>query len=292
MKAIYKVLVGLALVTVLPASITSCREDAPSVTQTAQVTVTNEFSKVVEAINNGALKNEQAIQELTKALTKMNTSQGEKLQAIIDVLKDVNSTLDAKLATLTAAIASPGTNLATKLEAIATAINNHVIAQDKLVEKITQSIDKLGGTLSSKMGEINQAIQDASKSSDEKFNLLLGVINSSTMTLGEKLQTIQTALASNKEILDKLDKAMAELLPTVKDNNERLKALEGLSAKVDEILKEVRAGREDAAKATKEILAKLDELIALLGGVTPPPPTPPATEIEEAVDLGLPSGTE
>jgi len=46
------------------------------------VSVVNDFSKVVEAINNRALKNEEAIQQLTEAIDKMNSDQAGKLQPL------------------------------------------------------------------------------------------------------------------------------------------------------------------------------------------------------------------
>ena len=77
MKAIYKALLGLALMTAVPTSFTSCREDAPSVNQTADITIKNEFSKLVEAINNGNLKREEAIKKITEAIDGMNKSSSE-----------------------------------------------------------------------------------------------------------------------------------------------------------------------------------------------------------------------
>ena len=72
MKAIYKALLGLALMTAVPTSFTSCREDAPSVNQTADITIKNEFSKLVEAINNGNLKREEAIKKVMDMVIEKN----------------------------------------------------------------------------------------------------------------------------------------------------------------------------------------------------------------------------
>ena len=106
MKRILKSLVALALLTALPASFTSCREDAPSITHTTRVSVTNDFSAVVEAINNGNLKREEAIKKITEAINSMNASRSEILGKILEVLGSVNNTLDTKLAAIEAAIAS------------------------------------------------------------------------------------------------------------------------------------------------------------------------------------------
>ena len=78
----------------IPAFFSSCQEDAPQIDYTMSVTVVNDFSKVVDAINNGTLKNEQAIAQLTAAIDKMNADQQTKLQAIKDVLNSVNATIE------------------------------------------------------------------------------------------------------------------------------------------------------------------------------------------------------
>lgn len=96
-------LFAIAMLMAAPAFFSSCQEDAPQINYTMSVSVTNDFSKVVEAINNGSLKNEEAINRLTAAIDKMNTDQQTKLQAIIDVLNSVNATLDTKLAAIEAA---------------------------------------------------------------------------------------------------------------------------------------------------------------------------------------------
>lgn len=85
-------LLAIAMLLAAPAFLTSCQEDAPEINYTMNVSVINDFTKVVEAINNGSLKNEQAIAKLTEAIDKMNADQQTKLQAIIDVLNSVNAT--------------------------------------------------------------------------------------------------------------------------------------------------------------------------------------------------------
>ena len=98
MKRIKFILLAIAMLLAAPAFLTSCQEDAPEINYTMNVSVINDFAKVVEAINNGSLKNEQAIQKLTEAIDKMNADQQTKLQAITDVLNSVNATLETKLA--------------------------------------------------------------------------------------------------------------------------------------------------------------------------------------------------
>ena len=104
--------------------LTSCQEEAPAINYTMSITVTNDINKVVEAIENGFLKNEGAIKKLTESIDKMNTDQAGKLQSILDVLTNVNLTLDTKLAVLEAAMQAQTLSLEAKLDLLEAAINN------------------------------------------------------------------------------------------------------------------------------------------------------------------------
>lgn len=286
MKRILKSLVALALLTALPVSFTSCREDAPSITHTTRVSVTNDFSAVVEAINNGNLKREEAIKKITEAINRMNGSHTEILGEILKVLGSVNNTLDTKLAAIEAAIASQKLLLEDKLEVIAKAISDHMLNQEEAVKKITQAIEKLGGTLAQRLEQIQAAINSKEKSLQEKLNLILATIDAQTINLSGKLSTIKALLESEtatiKERLGALDTAMQELLKQVKANGQAqgkiLEQLETLASTVNTLLEEVRAGKAEAAQALAEILKKLDELIAKINNTVPTP---------EIIDLGL-----
>ena len=286
MKAIYKALLGLALMTAVPTSFTSCREDAPSVNQTVDITVKNEFSKLVEAINNGNLKREEAIKKVTEAIDGMNKSSSEILSEILEVLGSVNNTLETKLAAIEGAINSQRLLLEEKLQLIAKAIGDHMLNQDEVVKKITQAIDKLGGTLAGKLEQIKTAINSNEKTTQAKLDLILAMINAQTINLGSKLDALKTLIETEtvaiSQKIDILDKAMKALQEQAKANGvangqiqEQLKAL---ATTVNTLLEEVRAGKADATKAFAEILKKLDELIAKINNNTPIPGT---------TDLGL-----
>ena len=94
-----KKLIPLAITMLLavPAFLTSCQEDAPEINYTMSVSVVNDFTKVVEAIDRGALKNEEAIAKLADAIDRMSSDQQAKLQAIRDVLGSVNTALETRL---------------------------------------------------------------------------------------------------------------------------------------------------------------------------------------------------
>lgn len=141
MKRIFLPLVGLALL-LAPATFSSCKEDAPKVSHTTSVTVTNDFSKVVEAINQGTLKSEAAIKKLTEAIDKMQADQATKLASIISVLGDVNKTLETKLAAIESAISAQTLSLEGKLDILAEAIGKHLLKQEELTAKITKAMER------------------------------------------------------------------------------------------------------------------------------------------------------
>ena len=110
------ILLAGALLLATPVFFSACQEDAPEIDYEMKVTVVNDFTKVVEAINNGALKNEQAINQLKQAIDQMNADQQTKLQAIIDAVNAVNNTLDAKLAVIEAAIKAQTLSMEAKMD--------------------------------------------------------------------------------------------------------------------------------------------------------------------------------
>ena len=293
MKRIFLPLVGLALL-LAPATFSSCKEDAPKVSHTTSVTVTNDFSKVVEAINQGTLKSEAAIKKLTEALDKMHADQATKLQAISDILGDVNKTLETKLAAIESAISSQTLSLEGKLDILAEAIKKHLLKQEELTGKITEAIDKLGGTLAEKLKQITDAITSTAKTTQEKLDLLMGLINTQSVPLSDKLDAIAKAIGGLKESSAKQLEALGTTLTKLKEAAEAsgttqasvLKQLEALVAKAAELQEEVKQGKSSAALAVAAILKQLEEIKAKIGTT----PTPPTAEEVEYVDLGLPSG--
>nr|WP_314773301.1 hypothetical protein [uncultured Porphyromonas sp.] len=293
MKRILRPLAALAFLLALPLSFSSCQEDAPEVDYKMEVTVTNDFSKVVEAINQGALKKEEAIKKLTEALDKMQADQATKLKAISDILGDVNKTLETKLAAIEGAISSQTLSLEGKLDILAEAIGKHLLKQEELTGKITEAIDKLGGTLDQKLKEITDAINSTAKTTQDKLDRLMGLINTQTIPLSDKLDAIAKAIRglteSSAQQLEALNTTLSALLEQAKAKGATeasvLKQLEALVTKAAELQEEVKQGKSSAALAVAAILKQLEEIKAKIGST----PTPPA-EAVEYVDLGLPSG--
>ena len=110
---------AITMLLAVPAFLTSCPEDAPEINYTMSVSVINDFTKVVEAIDRGALKNEEAIAKLADAIERMISDQ----QAIRDVLGSVNTSLETKLVALEAALKAQTLSLVDKLDLLEAAVN-------------------------------------------------------------------------------------------------------------------------------------------------------------------------
>ena len=217
------ILLAGALLLATPVFFSACQEDAPEIDYEMKVTVVNDFTKVVEAINNGALKNEQAINQLKQAIDQMNADQQTKLQAIIDAVNAVNNTLDAKLAVIEAAIkaqtlsmeakmdllkgviAAQTTSLETKLGAIEAAIKAQTLSVEAKMDLIHDIIDAQTTALELKIAAIEAAVKAQTLSMEAKMDLIHDIIESQTSALELKLAAIKTALKEESIALaDKL----------------------------------------------------------------------------------------
>ncbi len=217
------ILLAGALLLATPVFFSACQEDAPEIDYEMKVTVVNDFTKVVEAINNGALKNEQAINQLKQAIDQMNADQQTKLQAIIDAINAVNNTLDAKLAVIEAAIkaqtlsmeakmdllkgviAAQTTSLETKLGAIEAAIKAQTLSVEAKMDLIHDIIDAQTTAIELKIAAIEAAVKAQTLSMEAKMDLIHDIIASQTSALELKLAAIETAMKEESIALaDKL----------------------------------------------------------------------------------------
>lgn len=239
MRTLKSILLAGAMLLAIPAFFSSCQEDAPQIDYTMSVTVVNDFSKVVDAINNGTLKNEQAIAQLTAAIDKMNADQQTKLQAIKDVLNSVNATIDAKLAVIEAAMKAQTLSLEGKLALIEDAMKAQTLTLEKKCDAIVAAIKGLPDytakleaiekainalpdytskleaiekaltsqtlALAEKLGFIQGALEDQTIAMKEKMDILKGVINDQTKALDLRLGALETAMKNQTlELKDKL----------------------------------------------------------------------------------------
>lgn len=297
MKRIKSILFAIAMLLATPAFFTSCQEDAPEINYTMNVSVINDFTKVVEAINNGFLKNEEAIKKLTEVIDKMNADQQTKLQAIIDVLNSVNATLETKLAAIEAAMKAQTLTLESKLTLLETAIKNQTLRQEEMAGKLTTAIENLQGDMQEKIAAIAEAINNVNTTLQSKLALIEAAIKAQTLSLEAKLALIEAAIKAMPNYNDKFD-AVVAALNAMKAQIEALgtgqadivTAINNTTAVINSLIAAVNSGNADTAAALAQIIQKLEELKEKIGngggGVTPPTPQP----TDEYVDLDLPSG--
>ena len=275
MRTLKSILLAGAMLLAIPAFFSSCQEDAPQIDYTMSVTVTNDFSKVVDAINNGTLKNEQAIAQLTAAIDKMNADQQTKLQAIKDVLNSVNATIDAKLAAIEAAMTAQTLSLEGKLALIEDAMKAQTLTLEKKCDALVAAIKGLPD-YTAKLAAIETAIK-ALPNYEEQLKALNTLITAQNSKLDDQIAALEGIKNAIPDYSNKLD-AIENAIKAMPDHNA---AINSIKDEIANLVKEVKDGNKSKADALAEIAKKLEELKAA-GGST--------TVVKDCVDLGLPSG--
>ena len=278
MKRIKFILLAITMLLAAPAFLTSCQEDAPEINYTMNVTVTNDFTKVVEAINNGSLKNEQAIAKLTEAIDKMNADQQTKLQAIIDVLNSVNATLETKLAAIEAAMKAQTLTLESKLALLETAVNNQTLKQEEMAEKLITAINNLQGNMDAKIEAITEAINSVNATLQSKLALIEAAIKAQTVSLENKLdlleqaikalpdytsqlEAIKTAVANLPDYGDKIS-AIAAAINALPDYSSKFDAVVAALSAMKTQIEELGTGQAAIATEIGKVTAAINNLIA------------------------------
>ena len=275
MRTLKSILLAGAMLLTIPAFFSSCQEDAPQIDYTMSVTVANDFSKVVDAINNGTLKNEQAIAQLTAAIDKMNADQQTKLQAIKDVLNSVNATIDAKLAAIEAAMTAQTLSLEGKLALIEDAMKAQTLALEKKGDALVAAIKGLPD-YTAKLAAIETAIK-ALPNYEEQLKALNTLITAQNSKLDDQIAALEGIKNAIPDYSNKLD-AIENAIKAMPDYNA---AINGIKDEIANLVKEVKDGNKSEADALAEIAKKIEALKAA-GGST--------TVVKDCVDLGLPSG--
>ena len=298
MRTLKSILLAGAMLLAIPAFFSSCQEDAPQIDYTMSVTVVNDFSKVVDAINNGTLKNEQAIAQLTAAIDKMNADQQTKLQAIKDVLNSVNATIDAKLAVIEAAMKAQTLSLEGKLALIEDAMKAQTLTLEKKCDAIVAAIKGLPDytaklqaiekaisalpdytskleaiekaltsqtlALAEKLGFIQGALEDQTIAVKEKMDILKGVINDQTKALDLRLGALETAMKNQTlELKDKLSLLNSTLETQTLTLANKLEAISSAVEAMPDYTSKL-AAIEAAIKALPNYEAQLKALNALI----------------------------
>ena len=275
MRTLKSILLAGAMLLAIPAFFSSCQEDGTQLKYNVEVTVTNDFSKVVEAINNGTLKNEQAIAQLTAAIDKMNADQQTKLQAIKDVLNSVNATIDAKLAAIEAAMKAQTLSLEGKLALIEDAMKAQTLTLEKKGDALVAAIKGLPD-YTSKLAAIEAAIK-ALPNYEAQLKALNALITDQNSKLDDQIAALEGIMNAIPDYSNKLD-AIEKAIKAMPDYNA---AINGIKDEIAKLVKAVEDGNKSEADALAEIAKKLEALKAA-GGST--------TVVKDCVDLGLPSG--
>ena len=261
MKRIKLIPLAVTILLAAPAFLTSCQEDAPEINYTMSVSVINDFTKVVEAIDRGSLKNEEAIAKLAAAIDRMNSDQQAKLQAIRDVLNSVNTTLETKLIAIEAALkaqtlsmegkldlirgvlADQNTTLETRLAAIeaamraqtlllegkldllTAAVENQTLKLEDLADRLTTAIDNLSSDMEGKLDQIKGVLTDQKITLETKLAAIEAAVKAQTLSLEGKLDLLEAAVKALPDYSSQLE-AISTAIANLPDYGDKLSAIE------------------------------------------------------------------
>ena len=284
MKRIKLIPLAVTMLLAAPAFLTSCQEDAPEINYTMNVSVINDFTKVVEAIDRGSLKNEEAIAKLAAAIDRMNSDQQAKLQAIRDVLNSVNTTLETKLIAIEAALkaqtlsmegkldlirgvlADQNATLETRLAAIDATMRAQTLSLEGKLDLLTAAVENQTLKLEDLADRLATAIDNLSDDMKDKLDQIKGVLTDQNTTLKTKLAAIEAAVKAQTLSLEgKLDllEAAVKALP---DYSSQLEAISTAIANLPDYGDKLSA-IEAAVKGMPDYGSKFDLIVASLGEI-------------------------
>ena len=255
MRTLKSILLAGAMLLATPAFFSSCQEDAPQIDYTMSVTVVNDFTKVVDAINNGSLKNEQAIAQLTAAIDKMNTDQQTKLQAIKDVINSLNASLDTKLAAIEAAMKAQTLSLEGKLALIEDAMKAQTLALEKKCDALVAAIKALPD-YTDKLQAIEKAIS-ALPDYTSKLEAIEKALTSQTLELKDKLAAIEATMKNQSIMLNDRLMALENAIKALPDYTDKLQAIEKAISALPDYTDKLAAIDKALASQTMELSDRL-----------------------------------
>lgn len=274
MRTFKSILLAGAMLLAASAFFSSCQEEGSLIKYKTEVQVINDFNEVVNSINNGKLKNEQAIQELVTAIDNIKGDQKAKLQAIVDVLNNVNNTFDTKLNVIAAAMKSLSTELPTKIDALAKAVEN-MPKYEEMLEAIKTALVNINPNEQLKLleGVLDKYFSDELKYPDDPLSFK-----------GKMYYCIAEIEDTLRYMTYKDDKFKAIRKAIEKLAGENAK-LDGILDNMKKIVEAIKDGNTDEKEGWAEIAKQLELLKAAagIGGGT-------TTDKVGYVDLGLPSG--
>lgn len=258
MRTFKSILLAGSMLLAIPAFFSSCKENAPELDYEMKVTVVNDFTDVVDAINQSNVSKEQAIKNIAAAIDNMRGDQKDKLQAIVAALNSTNTTLEKQLNVIAGAMQSMSIDLPAKVDLIKTAVEGRPDYNEKL-EAVKAAFENINPN--SQLETLNTLLDKYGKN----FTDRLATISGAFITIGYgngKLDQIATAIKSLSGYGGKLD---------------------AINTQMTALLQALESGNMSDKEAMAEVAKKIKEL-ELNSGVIK------SKETMEYVDLGLPSG--
>lgn len=234
MRTFKSILLAGSMLLAIPAFFSSCKENAPELDYEMKVTVVNDFTDVVDAINQSNVSKEQAIKNIAAAIDNMKGDQNDKLQAIIAALNSTNTTLEKQLNVIAGAMQSMSIDLPAKVELIKTAVEGRPDYNEKLeavraafqninpnsqLEALNALLDKYGKNIADKLASISGWIMyigngngslDLIKTAIESLGGYGGKLDAINTQMIALLQALESGNMSEKE-------AMASIAKNIKD---------------------------------------------------------------------------
>lgn len=258
MRTFKSILLAGSMLLAIPAFFSSCKENAPELDYEMKVTVVNDFTDVVDAINQSNVSKEQAIKNIAAAIDNMKGDQNDKLQAIVAALNSTNTTLEKQLNVIAGAMQSMSIDLPAKVDLIKTAVEGRPDYNEKL-EAVKAAFENINPN--SQLETLNTLLDKYGKNFTDK----LATISGAFITIGYgngKLDQIATSIESLSGYGGKLD---------------------AINKQMTALLQALESGNMSDKEAMAEVAKKIKEL-ELNSGVIK------SKETMEYVDLGLPSG--
>ena len=258
MRTFKSILLAGSMLLAIPAFFSSCKENAPELDYEMKVTVVNDFTDVVDAINQSNVSKEQAIKNIAAAIDNMKGDQNDKLQAIIAALNSTNTTLEKQLNVIAGAMQSMSIDLPAKVELIKTAVEGRPDYNEKL-EAVRAAFQNINPN--SQLEALNALLDKYGENFTDKLSSISGWFKAIGYGNGS-LDMIKTAIESLGGYGGKLD---------------------AINTQMTALLQALESGNMSDKEAMAEVAKKIKEL-ELNAGVGVP------KETMEYVDLGLPSG--
>ncbi|WP_337634965.1 hypothetical protein [Prevotella sp.] len=235
MRTFKSILLAGSMLLAIPAFFSSCKENAPELDYEMKVTVVNDFTDVVDAINQSNVSKEQAIKNIAAAIDNMKGDQNDKLQAIIAALNSTNTTLEKQLNVIAGAMQSMSIDLPAKVDIIKKAVEGRPDYNEKLeavraafqninpnsqLETLNTLLDKYGKNIADKLASISGWIMyvgngngslDLIKTAIESLGGYGGKLDAINTQMTALLQALESGNMSDKEAMAEVAKKIKEL---------------------------------------------------------------------------------